>query len=356
MNLRCSSLPLALICGASQRTPKLVIESRSDASDLGTEVHRALQGMVERDTWDYDALSDNAKWLVTAGFKAWKDLRASFPYPVCEQPLECELVTPNGTEFTLSGHPDVWSDSGHALDWKTSRVDQDYSGQMLGYCAIMLLLELRLPEATCTIVWLRDATFEQYRMTREQLPEFLERLYAVAEWPENKYVTGGHCDYCKRRHECEAWTAMARRDVSAFSHGIVMSHASLEEMSSQQKVALLAQADCVKDLAERVRAAVKAHVQAHGDIEGVTHRLTIETSEKRHLDTMKAWPVLEQLNFDDETTAGIVAIKLSALEDAVAKAAPKRGGAKAIRDLREKLEAAEAIKLIPDHRLVTRRR
>jgi hypothetical protein len=333
------------------------IKTVSEASDLGTEVHRALQGMVERDTWDFDALSPGAQPLVAAGFKVWQKLRDCFTDPVCEQPLECQGVTSEGTEWTLTTDGlDVWSDIGQGLDWKSGFADSDYREQMLGYCAMMLTLNRDLPEASMTVVWLRTGEIEAYRMTRAQLGPWLERLNAAVDW-NGTYVAGDHCHFCSRTHECPARAAMVKRDVAPFlldGDGYV--DVSIEQLNSPQKVELLRKATAVAALAGDVRDAIKSYVRLHGPIEGETHVVSLETTEKRNLDTLKAWPVLEQLDFDDETTAGIVSIRLSALEDAVAKAAPKRGGAKAIRELRAKLDEAGAVTLIPEHRLTVRRK
>lgn len=353
MKLRCSGLPLNMLCPGSAREPALKIDPHNEAGAAGTTVHAMLAKMVEGRNPMVADQSTEERILYYAGLKVWEQLRESFPDPVCEQPLECELVTPEGTEFSLTGHPDVWSDSGHALDWKTARVDHDYSAQMLGYCAIMLLLERRLPEATCTIAWLRDGTVEQYRMTRDALPEFLAELYKVVDW-DGTFRPGDHCTYCPRAHECPAREAMVRANVVAFTVA-AEEPAELSKWTPERIVSSLALADHVAKVASAFRTAVKNHVTRVGDVETDDHRITLDVSNKRHCDPLKAWELLEH-SLTQEQLADAIAVSLNKAEDHIAKNAGKGKGAGAIREFRAKLDEAGAVQLVPTSSLVVKRK
>ena len=107
--------------------------------------------------------------------------------------------------------------------------------------------------------------------------------------------------------------------------------------------------------AERVRRAISDDVAAHGDIVRERHRLTIATEERRELDTLKAWPVLEQAGFGDAELAECVEISVSRAERVAAKKAGRGHGAGAVRELNEKLTAADAVHTREIKKLAQRR-
>jgi hypothetical protein len=353
MKLRCSALPLAFLCPGSVREPTLKIDPHNEAGAVGTTVHRMLQAMVEGRNPMVADQSTEERILYYSGLKVWEQVSASFPDPVCEQPLECELVTPDGTEFELTGHPDVWSDAGNGLDWKTSRLDHNYGPQMYGYITVMLLLERRLPAASFTIAWLRTGDIERYSMTRDALPEFLTELYKVVDW-DGTFRPGDHCTYCPRAHECPAREAMVRANVVAFTTA-AEEPAELSKWTPERIVSSLALADHVAKVAAAFRVAVKNHVTRVGDVETDAHRITLDVSNKRHCDPLKAWEILEH-SLTQEQLADAITVSLAKAEEAIRQNAPPRKGAQAIREFQAKLDDAGAVQLIPESRLVVKRR
>ena len=99
----------------------------------------------------------------------------------------------------------------------------------------------------------------------------------------------------------------------------------------------------------------KDDVAAHGDIVANGVRLTIATEERREVDTLKAWPVLEAAGFGDQEFAACVEIHVSDAERLVAKRAGRGHGAGAVRDLNEKLTAADAVHTREIKKLAQRR-
>jgi hypothetical protein len=64
---------------------------------------------------------------------------------------------------------------------------------------------------------------------------------------------------------------------------------------------------------------------------------------KREIDTLKAWPIMAE-RLTDEELAPCLAVRSTALADAVAKKAPKRKGAESVRGLWDALAKADAVK------------
>jgi hypothetical protein len=79
-----------------------------------------------------------------------------------------------------------------------------------------------------------------------------------------------------------------------------------------------------------------------GELDCGNTTLRIVESEKRAIDTAKAWDVLQK-HLPDDSLAECLEIKLGAAEKAVASAAPARGGAAAKRALAADLESAGAV-------------
>lgn len=83
-------------------------------------------------------------------------------------------------------------------------------------------------------------------------------------------------------------------------------------------------------------------------------KLVIQARHEREIDTLSAWPLL-QTRLSDTEIASCVSISPSKLDDLVAAKAPKRGGAKAKRELAKELDELGAIKYRETQSLTERR-
>ena len=365
IRLRASSMPLAFKCPASMR-PELRVDETNEAASVGTAAHEALRPLAERGGLDYDAVRDVAnrhgvdidevRMLCARAAKLWSTVRESFPGSITEADLTLEL---DGA--TLTGHVDLVSVSGDVArlgDWKTGRQDSDYEHQMRAYGALMLLTYPQLREVTVTILWVRDCEAENYTLTRADAVAWVARVEAeVVRW-DGTYRPGGHCAHCPRSHECAAANARLRRDIAVIADKDLVSRVEneLELMPAEQVVELVAKARMVEKLAGRVCEAVKAHVREHGDIvaPGVG-RLTLETTDRRKADPLKAFPVLEAQGFGDAELAEVVTVSVSKAEKVVATKAGRGKGAAAVRALGAALAAAGAVTVEPTDKLVQKR-
>lgn len=365
LQLRASGMPLAFTCPASMR-PELRVDPPNDAAAMGSCGHVALRRLAERGAVDWDSLPELAREygdldleelraLCALGAKLWERVRESFPGSIGEADLKLELEG-----AVLTGHMDLVSIAGDVArigDWKLGRVDRNHEHQMRAYCALVLLTYPSLREATGTILWVRDQEIENYTVSRADAVAWAERVEReVVRW-DGTYRPGGHCEHCPRSHECAAANARLRRDVAIIADKDLVSRVENEllAMPPDEVVALVEKARTVEKLAARVCAAVKAHVLEHGDIVAENGRLTIETSEPRKLDPLKAWPVLEDVGFADEDFAAVVKISVSKAEKVIATKAGRGKGAAAVRAFGDALAKAGAVSTETIEKLVQKR-
>lgn len=358
-------MPLAFRCPASMR-PELKLDEAHDAANAGTAAHEALRPLAEGrgvDFDDVDAIAqryhadpDEVRMLCAMGVKLWREVRETFPGAITEADLELEL---DGA--TLTGHMDltaITGDVARGADWKTGRLDSDHSEQMKAYGTLLLLTYPQLREATVTILWVRDGEIENYTMTRADAIAWVARVESeVIRW-DGTYRPGSHCQHCPRSHECAAANAMARRDVAAISNKALVARVESEiaTMQPAELITLVSKARAVEKMAKRVVDAVKEHVLARGDIAAPgVGRLTIQTEERRSVDPLKAWPVLEAEGFTDEDFAQVVTLGISKVERLTAKKAGKGSGAGAVRELQRRLTEAGAIETKEHGKLVQKR-
>lgn len=374
IQLRCSALPLAFLCPASVRPERLTIDESSGESELGTASHEALAELAETGIppWGkavelarrFKVEERDVRALLALGARLWQAVGAAFPRASTEH--ELEYRDPGGA-FVLTGHADILSWIGKLVrigDWKTGRRDADHAEQLRGYCVLALESAAGdgawpTTEAEAFGLWVRDGEVERYRMTRPDSRAWLGRVRTeIVEW-DGRYHAGRHCPHCPRSHECPAGLALVRRDVAAIADDAALAERlgddALASLGPDGVVALLARADLAAAVAGRVRAAIKAHVQSHGDVVGGGRRLTLQHDDRRELDVLAAFPVLYAQGFDDDDLAQIITLSLGAAERVVAKKAPRGKGAAASRALVAALETAGAITNNETTKLVTKR-
>lgn len=356
MNIRCSSLPLALLCPGSQHPAEgePLVTADHEAARLGsaaheamaTDVHQDNDTALERIAFAYDVPADALKPIVRQAYNLWRNIGPSFAGAINEEAFFFDI----GGGVTLSGHVDKIAHREspvHILDWKFGRKDRAYKAQMLGYCALALLSrgEIQGDSATCVTVWVRDGEIETIGMDLTTLEPFLDRVRALAQW-DGGYRTGDHCLYCPRRANCQARAAMERSMLDAFENDQPIAIAYSLDVPEQvdRLIAILKRADYVAALGRAARTHVKAMVEhCGGKAVGTETSLVINETHSRRLKVLRALAVIEDMGVTTEALATILDISLSGLEELVKHSAPKRGGAAAIRELRARLEQAEAI-------------
>lgn len=364
IHLRCSALPLAFRCPGSTRRGNVPVNAVSDAADIGTAGHEGLATLVRSGRIDWDGVPELARKhqvdeqelraLLAQGQKLWAEVRESFPNASPELEMKHELG-----RLRLTGHTDLAALSGTTAavaDWKLGRLDADYREQLRGYMALVLLTHSVVTRATACILWVRDGDGEGYEMDRAGLREWLQRVEdEIIQW-DGTYRPGPHCQYCPRSHECSAANALERRDFAIVADADLTEETvtDLVRREPDKAVEILLRADRAAKVAERVRSAIKAEVIRNGDVVGAGKRLTLQPSEKRHLNVLQAFPVLQE-ELADEEMAEVISISLPKAETLISKKAGKGKGAGAVRALQSKLNDVGAIETTTTANLVVRR-
>lgn len=361
IRIRASSMPRVMACAASALDNGLRVDETNSAAALGTAVHEVLAGLA-RNGIDWATVSSTARRygidetelrvLANLGSQMWAELAPSFPQPFPELALSAHL----GAEVYLDGHIDLVSGSAGVvrfLDWKSGRKDSDYWDQLMAYATLVLRDDPDVLETSATVVWLRDQEVEHYTITRAESDEWAARVVATVRRWDGVYHSGPQCRYCPRSHDCTAANAMVRRDIAAVLGQVEVPDLAL--MAPGDVIALAEQSAAVEKLACRVRDAIRLHVLDHGDIEANGQRLTIQTEERRELNPLKAWPLLDQAGFTDEDFAGVVKLSHAGVNKRIAQKAGRGKGAAAVRAFAEQLDRAGAVSVREIHKLVTRR-
>lgn len=377
LSLRCSALPLAFRCPGSVRPSKVEINDTSDAAELGTAAHAALATLVETGQLDWDGLPELARRhgvgetdlrvLAAQGAKLWgsqlpddptRRVRDCFPDPLTEVELEHE-----DEAWILTGHADILGRGPAGVyvgDWKGGRLDSSYREQLLGYSGLALLDDRAALYASASVLWVRDQDVEHYSMQRIDLDAWRKRVDdELVAW-DGVYRPGPHCAHCHRSHECEAANALMRRDLAIVTDRNLVGHVedgeTLATWTAEAKIDLVEKARVASRLLARVLDALKADVIRNGgEISDGKRRLTIVTEQRRHLDPIKAFPVLQDAGFEDEDMAACIDMSASKAESRAADRAPKGKGASAKRELTSKLEEVGAIQVREIQKLVQRR-
>lgn len=366
VNLRASAMPLAFRCPASIRRGSILINGSNEAANNGTAAHEVLRSLprTNKIEWGsipdiarkYSADPDETRMLVAMGAKLWGEVSGSFVDAMTEVALKIEIAP----GIFLTGNSDLLAISQTSMrvgDWKTGRKDNDHSHQFKAYASMALLSSTDITEATGTGLWVRDQEIENYTLDRLGAQMWVDSVVCqIIEW-DQVYRPGKHCGFCPRNFECEASNALIRRDVAAISDRSLVSRVEcdLATMSDSEKIEVLRKADLVVHFAKRVREAVKAHVEANGDLIADGVRLTLVEQPSRELDPLKAWPILEELAFKDEDLARVMKLKISEIEQVIRDRAPRGEKASAVLKLGQLLEAAGAVTKTTTKRLTEKR-
>jgi hypothetical protein len=356
VNLRASALPLAFACPGSIRATDLRINNTNEQAANGSAGHKLLEHLVVDGAIQWERVNEisdmfgaddqEVRMLCGKAARLWPKIRDSFPRALTEVAVD-RVLEIGGLRIT--GHIDLISVSGDVArigDWKCGRLDSPYVQQLKAYGAMVLLKFPQLREATVTALWLRTEEIENYHMTQADAESWSQSLVdTVVQWDGVYRPSTKNCQYCPRNHECPAANVVARRDLAAIADVEPENlEAIIGRMPAEQIIDIMRKAKSVQKLAERAQETIRAHVVGGGIVEANGVRLAVETEERRELDPLLTWGVLEKdFGFVDADFAAVVKLGPTRVEDRVRRNAGKGYGAAAVRNLRTKLELAGAI-------------
>lgn len=354
---RGSEAPQAIACPASVHPEpgEVLIDSANVAGTVGTVTHLiseqiVLTGKVPAD-WKSTARSygldekeiTDVGFLVYAAKAFWDEYKHAFVSPQTELALSKEIpVGASHEHVRLTCHIDVADiqiDEAIVLDWKSTRLDVDYSAQLLFYAWVLCLVNPEIQRVTTMAVYLRDRTANIQQWTRQQIDAFTDRfIREVINWDGRTYRPGAQCGYCRRFANCPAQQAMIVQTGNALA---------------ETEFALPVEPDAVIYLYERVGAlskrieqfkkAVRARVEQSGGIlSGCDKRLAFISQNRDTIDARKAWPILSRVLSEDEL-ADCMAVNKGDMLKAVAEQAPRGQKGKAKDAIMEELRNAGAV-------------
>lgn len=352
--IRASSADRINACPPSAIPPKVMIDTGSDAADVGTAVHARLAAMIS----DPDAAEglldlpfegvvgvqqDDARRQTYWGWKWWTEQGKLTGETFVERELRC--IHESGV--VLCGHPDYYSqdrDTVCIVDFKTGRKEETvgkHEYQMLLYSWLVLR---ELPEAvsvSCPVVLTRERAYELFRWSREEVEQriasFIKRLDSQV------YSPGEHCQYCPRALECPALGAATSQALTVFG-------AAQGDITDERIIGAYRALQTFNRLEGQWRTALRARIAAGGPIVADGQAIVLREKTKRVLDPERAWPVMETRLTAAELSAS-VDIVIGRVETAIKAKAPPRKGAEQVKELWAALDAAGAVTRTVSHEL-----
>lgn len=368
LKLRASAAPLNMICPASAHPQEgeVLLDSINPAGIMGTAAHEALRSLPE--TGDFSqqriieicedenltpAQGQEISMLCWAGKRWWDKFGNALPFSTAEYAIKRKL----NEDAELSGHMDVLSlddmdkpTVAQVPDWKSTRLDLNYTHQMLCYALLVCLKWPSIQRVTTAAVFLRDDTMSVREWTRQQVVEFRGQYEErVVNWNGQSYTAGGHCSYCRRFVNCPALKEMNRSSIDQL--GLVPVQDAALPMSPAT-VDMYQRVKALSTVIDRFNEMVRATVeQAGGELPGSSGQsLKLVPSSKPHIDAKKAWPVILGFHeiapvspISNDDLAPAVEIGKGKLLDIVAEHATKGQKGKVKAAMTEALEQAGAL-------------
>lgn len=295
----------------------------------------------------HDVEPEDLEYLASAAWRAWENLRPHFAGARTE--VDHSMID-MARGVRLRGRMDLLAldETGEPriCEWK-SGFGSDPWQQLRAYALLALDLYPEAQTVYCVAVHLRSQQpLDGRRFKRGELLEWWDALVRQLKRTD-RYSPGAHCRYCPRSYDCPAKTAILRQMINAASYPLDL--AVLPEdplIRGEQLAGLLERVRLLDQASELLREAIKADVVARGgSLPAGTDRELVVVDQQRHrIDYRKGWPVLLETLLTDADQC--LTVSKTRAEELVRKHAPYRGGAKAVRELREALAANGA--LIPE--------
>lgn len=358
LTIRCSALPRIWGCGASAYadTDGIIIGGDTEASSLGTAFHRWADRMVQ----GIDADPDNyaieyhvdtyeLRMLCGCARQTWRMIGKHFPPSITMS--EHRMSATLGPGIELTGTCDLTTDPQDGilpvLDWKSGRVDSDYSAQKKGYAWLRLQEVPEADTAMSITAWLRDGQLDVQTWTRDQLNAWAEELIRRIMQGESTFSPSGRCVYCPRQNSCEGRrklvaATMAELADPSWPPFTLTAENRLEvapliaDIRSRIKV--------VENAIERFDASLRVDVMTNGPLPiGDGREIKAVEVKRRELDYRIALPVLLEHLSESEVDM-VTKVSLAQCEQMVQARSPKGQGAGNKRFFNDQLREAGAVR------------
>jgi len=307
--IRVSSLPRIMSCHASKNEVEIEINEDSDAASMGTAVHRVLELAVknEDEYISQEAINEVAAdqkvddieelgILSHVGFKAWK---TNIEPHINIHTLEVETALSfHVDDWTVTGHPDLMgvTKDGNTLmvvDWKTSRVESDFSSQLKAYGYAMLPMYPDVKEVMLVTVYVRSQVIDVVKNTRHEIEvEYYNELSNVLK-SERYNPSNSNCMFCPRLN-CEAKKELAHSSL------LMLSNIG-ENVTAQQYAEVYEKIKFVEKIAEKAKKVMKEHIKEHGALStGDGMEVAVTEEVRTSMNFEKALPSIAAMLIPDE--------------------------------------------------------
>lgn len=367
--LRCSKLPLAVLCPNSVKPTEYTISIESEAARLGSAVHEYLSLRIKGDEkYGSEEECHNAlacKYEVDVGdlrslcWKAWRLWEESAKWFGPGKEVEVEL-----SEGHLVGHVDVIyynpeTKTVFILDHKTGWLDSDYSTQLKGYG---WLATLRHPEAEkvhLIVSRVREFATDHLTYTPKELEEWNKEAWARVS--EDAYNPGPHCGYCTRWMTCQAYRDYVEGAVRTVSQLVEVSpdtaEASLVDLKAETVKKVYDAKKTLSGALDHVGNALKmAAVSRGGRLDyDEDYELVVATQVQQSIDYRMAAPVLAE-RLPAEAVLGCYKVDKEKVKAAIRDVTPYGKKAEAVAALMKELDDVGAMIHTPKERLEKKKR
>ena len=370
LNVRCSSLNRLAVCAASIVPPATRIEEPSEPAELGTSVHGflACNIAISGSSGIMTGIDEHAptpegtdrvtfQKLCGLAWSRWSNVAHNFPEPKVEYSFRpfLHLLGEWGIQhegITLTGTADVLSivgDEARILDHKTGWHDGNHSQQLRGYAWLALNEFPECTRARVSVLNVRNGTIDTEVWDRTELAAWWFALAKHIVRNREIFAPSDECRFCPRRYECPAKQQMIAAAAKSLDLG------DITAMTPGELLAFHARAKAVEGAAKVALQIIKEAVHDMGGVVDVGdgRELAIECGERREIQFANAEDVLKA-NLGDAWRE-CVSVGNGDLEKVAMKVAPKRGGAKLKRKIWEELDAADAIEVKVQEKLVVRK-
>jgi hypothetical protein len=358
--VRCSSLPLFWQCPSSHdvQPDEIVLNESGEPAEAGTACHRWAAAFVRGKELDIPALAkehgcdeNELSMLCAMVRKALAALRQHFDAADGPMLVEQPLTATIGENIVAVGTGDIVARSGRTgicLDWKTGRVDSDYTHQLRGYALGALELLGEVDEIVLIVVWVRQGVWDVERLSGHHLRDWAAEFSRRVRNGRGNFNPGSHCQYCPRALDCPARRAMVRSTVQTFAEHTVVNWTPETRTAMAPAIGeMFGRVKLVEKACEEFRSALRADVDANGDLPiGGGRKIGLTQFNRRELDPALSRPVLSKYLTPEELDS-ITKISPSQAEQIAVSKAERGKGAATKRELAAALEAAGAVSVYP---------
>jgi hypothetical protein len=296
---RCSSLPELFTCRNSIVNPDGLqeVEVLQGAAGLGTEIHAVIQKTIETGVVDFRKIErmygpedvERAKALFATGLATVEDASKQMK----NMQFEIE-VSFESDRFVVTGHVDILdadSDRAYVVDFKTGRVHQDHTHQMVGY-AVGAWNKMGRPDkytVKVAYVYLESGEATTFELSADDMRDWLKELDSLPE----RYVVSNRCVYCKLNNTCPAFRDYLKGSMELLTSTSGISNPRIRKLPDSARAKLAAAVKMARTATDRIREYIKAEAIERGPIANGDGTEYIIKNRKHHiLLTSKALPIL----------------------------------------------------------------